>query len=47
MPAPTTMGPMVSGRRGPMRAANWPMIGEPRAIRIGSGSSARPAWTGE
>ena len=43
MPRPTTIGPMVSGRRGPMRAANWPITGEPKAIRIGSGSNARPA----
>ena len=32
---------------GPMRAASWPMIGEPMVSRIGSGSSARPACTGE
>ena len=47
MPAATTSGPTVSGMRGPIRAARLPIVGETEVIRIGSGSIARPAWTGE
>ena len=38
---------MVSGVRGPRRAAMLPMVGDPEVIRIGRGSLARPARTGE
>ena len=38
---------MVSGMRGPRRAARLPMVGDSEVIRTGNGSIARPACTGE
>ena len=47
MPAATMTGPTIRGIRGPIRVARLPIVGESDVIRIGRGSIARPACTGE
>ena len=45
-PAATTSGPIVSGQRGPIRAASPPMKRDPAPRISGIGSSAAPAAIG-
>jgi len=47
IPTATIVGPTVSGMRAPILAAIAPIFGERDVIRIGKGSIARPACTGE